>query len=416
MIKVSVIIPCYNVENYVSACLESVLCQTLKDFEIICIDDCSTDSTYKILCDYERKQKNMKLIKNKANRGLSYTRNRGIAVARGKYLYFLDSDDTIEQHALEKLYERAEKDSLDGVLFEARVLEHGQEKYVIERSKKLSGVLTGQETMFLQAEDFGLDFFCAWSSFWNREYIIKNNISFYEGIFHEDILFCFNVMISAKKVACIHEKFYNYNIHAGTITSVPISWRHIQSLIVIIDELLRQYYSNDYTSKIQAVIAQYITNVYNHLYDKLKISKRDFKNTPLEPQFWHCQKTLFFLQSMIANHRKEIVVQPSASSVFSLSEKQETLKKYKHLVVYGAGKVGRRILFSLIDAGFENLTVVVTDNSSDRQSLLGVEIKKLSELAFSPAETLVIIGVGKKLKETVQNNARQAGYKNILEI
>ena len=101
--KISVIIPVYNVEKYIEDCLNSILVQTLKDFEIICIDDCSTDNSLQIIETYTHKDKRIKILKNKKNEGPSYTRNIGIEMAQGEYIYFLDSDDMIEKNALQEL-------------------------------------------------------------------------------------------------------------------------------------------------------------------------------------------------------------------------------------------------------------------------------------------------------------------------
>ena len=113
MPKVSVIIPVFNVESYLSKCLESVLNQTLTDIEIICIEDCSTDNSTNILIDYAKIDDRIITIFNEENHGLSYNRNKGINAASGEYLLFLDSDDYLELDSLEFLYKEAVKNSLD---------------------------------------------------------------------------------------------------------------------------------------------------------------------------------------------------------------------------------------------------------------------------------------------------------------
>ena len=111
MIKVSVVIPVYNTYKYLPECLESVINQTLADIEIICINDGSTDFSSKILEEYASKDKRIKII-SQNNQGVSCARNRGLEIARGEYIYFLDSDDKITLTALEELYDIAEKISL----------------------------------------------------------------------------------------------------------------------------------------------------------------------------------------------------------------------------------------------------------------------------------------------------------------
>lgn len=115
MIKVSVIIPVYNVEEYLKECLDSVINQTLKEIEIICIDDCSTDSSYSILEEYAKKDSRIVLIKNKENMGVGYNRNIGIKEAKGEYIGFIDSDDYISEDYYENLYNTAKKYNSDVV-------------------------------------------------------------------------------------------------------------------------------------------------------------------------------------------------------------------------------------------------------------------------------------------------------------
>ena len=115
---ISVIIPVYNVENYLRECIESVLNQTFRDFEVILVDDGSTDSSGDICDEYVEKDERVTVIHQK-NGGLSVARNTGLSEANGKYVYFLDSDDYISENALATLLNIAENDSSDIVFFDA---------------------------------------------------------------------------------------------------------------------------------------------------------------------------------------------------------------------------------------------------------------------------------------------------------
>ena len=106
MIKVSVIIPVFNVEKYLNQCLDSVCAQTLKDIEIICINDGSTDNSYNLLCEYAKLDSRIIII-NQSNKGVSSARNAGVKLARGEFLCFIDSDDYVDSDYLEKLYQSA---------------------------------------------------------------------------------------------------------------------------------------------------------------------------------------------------------------------------------------------------------------------------------------------------------------------
>lgn len=118
--KISVIIPCYNVAKYIPRCMASLQAQTLKDFEVICIDDGSTDDTLDVLNRYKQ-WGGVKICSTK-NQGVSQARNEGIKLARGEYLYFLDPDDFIEPNTLEIVYSKAVETGSDAVQFNFQVL------------------------------------------------------------------------------------------------------------------------------------------------------------------------------------------------------------------------------------------------------------------------------------------------------
>lgn len=116
MVKVSVVIPVYNVEKYLEECLKSIINQSLNDIEIICINDGSTDNSLAILEEYENRDSRIRII-SQENAGISCARNNGLSLSNGKYVYFMDSDDILEESALEELYELSEKHNLDLTIF-----------------------------------------------------------------------------------------------------------------------------------------------------------------------------------------------------------------------------------------------------------------------------------------------------------
>ena len=116
MVKVSIIVPVYNVEKYLSKCLESLINQTLKDIEIICVNDGSTDNSLSILKEYANKDSRIKII-DKQNEGVSVARNTGIEVATGEYLIFVDSDDYLVENACEKALNTIEHNNSDICIF-----------------------------------------------------------------------------------------------------------------------------------------------------------------------------------------------------------------------------------------------------------------------------------------------------------
>ena len=141
----SVIIPVYNVEKYLAECLDSVCSQTLKDIEIICIDDGSTDGSAAILDDYARRDPRVRVIRQ-ANAGVGAARNRGLDIATGRYVYFIDSDDWLaDKNALSVLCETAEREQTDIIFFDAKcVIEDG-----------LAGQTAYNEKTYLRTHSYG---------------------------------------------------------------------------------------------------------------------------------------------------------------------------------------------------------------------------------------------------------------------
>ena len=155
MPKVSVLVAVYNTKQYLSQCLDSLLRQTLRDIQIICIDDASTDGSDLLLKQYADKDSRIIVLSNETNQGPSNSRNQGITHATGEYMCFLDSDDWFDDDALEKMVTVMEsEDSIDSVLF--RLVKHYEGTGVVEQFKNdIDGVLTGEEA-FLKSINWNI--------------------------------------------------------------------------------------------------------------------------------------------------------------------------------------------------------------------------------------------------------------------
>lgn len=219
MAMVSVIIPVYNVEKYLSRCLDTILAQSFgDDLEIICVDDSSTDSSPEILEAYAKYDSRIKII-NKANGGLSSTRNVGISVSKGEYILFVDSDDWISTNTIEVLYKNAVQNNSDIVLF----------AYVKANSdlspKTFMGVPECQSLGNFNAETLSENFLkflpvSTWCKFYRADFLKNNNITFYENIIYEDVPFWAEVFTQAKVISYVNEPLYFYRENReGQITS-----------------------------------------------------------------------------------------------------------------------------------------------------------------------------------------------------
>lgn len=205
--KVSVIIPVYNAAQYLERCLDSVINQTLKDIEIICINDCSTDNSLEILEEYASKDNRIKIIDFKENKGGAAARNAGINEAQGEYIGFVDSDDYIDLDFFEKLYTMAQQTNADIIKGNLRYIENDK---VGNDFKNLNDKIRKNK----------FNFNCNFSSAIYKSSLIKdNNINFPVGIScGEDRLFQITALLNSKKMELVDDTFYNYIKCAGSLT------------------------------------------------------------------------------------------------------------------------------------------------------------------------------------------------------
>ena len=222
-IAVSVVVPIYNVENYLAECLDSLERQTLKNIEVILVNDGSTDGSAEIAGRYVARNRNFTLI-NRENGGLSAARNTGMKTASGKYLYFLDSDDYLLDDALETLYAKAEAEQLDVLKFSAYCFTEPSKDlaWTRERGYKYSGsypdVYDGQRALriFIDNHD-NYPSCCLFLA--RREIIEKNGLFFCEGIVHEDALFHYELLSLGSRVAVLNKPLYCRRYREGSITT-----------------------------------------------------------------------------------------------------------------------------------------------------------------------------------------------------
>ena len=225
---VSVVIPVYNVEKYLAECLDSVIGQTLREIEIICVNDGSTDSSAAIAEEYVRRDSRVKLI-SQPNGGLSAARNTGMKAAKGEYIYFLDSDDYLTANALEELYRQSKEQELDILYFGAESFYENDE--LREKHKKLAEYYYRKKTDGAVGSEAAMKMFLRDNSyrssvpmqFFRRALLEENDLSFLNGIQHEDELFTPLTLCAADKVAVTDANYYQRRVRGDSITTQTAS-------------------------------------------------------------------------------------------------------------------------------------------------------------------------------------------------
>lgn len=246
MPKVSIIVPIYRVEAYLRECIDSVLCQTFSDFELILVDDGSPDCCGEICEEYARQDSRIRVI-HKPNGGLSDARNAGLDIACGQYIYFLDSDDTIVQELLETVLPYMEQGcdlvsfSLQSFYDDGTRLEPWKRKAGYHSLKSLE-----ERKQFLHRTLFSNDIgWEAWSRIFSREIIERHHIRFADNrrIFAEDMCFSLCYCAHASQIQCLDVCLYNYRQRRDSIMGQQTGKNTIPKILELADAVENHYQS-----------------------------------------------------------------------------------------------------------------------------------------------------------------------------
>lgn len=245
-VKVSIIVPVYNVYKYLDRCLKSLVSQTLNDIEIIIINDGSPDDSQNIIDKYAKEYPKKIRAFEVENGGISEARNIGLSKATGSYIGFVDSDDYIEKDMYEKLYNLAEKEGLDiviGGLYNV-VEETGKKEPIID--KKISN-------------DNDINVLLGTTAVWNKIYRkeVVENIKFRKRKWYEDLDYTVKAISNSKKIGYVDECFYNYMIRQGSIMNNKNLERNLEILDTF-DEIKSYKKSNKYNDIIEYLAIYHI--------------------------------------------------------------------------------------------------------------------------------------------------------------
>lgn len=404
MTIVSVIIPVYNVEDYLAECLDSVINQTYKELEILCINDCSQDNSMLILKEYEQKDSRIKIFQNEKNSGPAYTRNEGLRKAVGEYVLFVDSDDRIALDLVERCI--AVGHGSDLICFDYRQM---VETEVFSRQyayKMKDGLYTG-DSFFVEAVYTDSIIFSPWSKLLKRNFLIENNISFYNGILYEDILFSFQCYIKAEKVYSLCRKLYEYRVRRSSIMTTDISVKNIESYIICICELSKLYLQNNFNQKISSAAEGYIRKVsreYISVYRRWGKKKFEPEILKAQPEYLKLYRTfseLFIRPGKLVNIRAEQI---------------ERMKQYSIVIMYGAGDIARSTIEILdqYDIGLHGIAVSNADGN--KKSLLGNPVRELQYYREVKEKCLVLIATIPRYYRAIRKQLQENGFLQWMEI
>ena len=284
MPKVSVIIPVYNVEKYLRECLDSVINQTLRDIEIICINDGSTDNSLEILKKYAQKDNRIVLI-NKENEGAGEARNKGLEKAQGDFVIFFDSDDYMATDCLEKLINKAQKVNADITICRSYRFDDGKDNFTI-MNWAIKDKFLPQATFCPKEIPSKVFQFCVgwpWDKLYKREFVVNNNLKFQNLRHSNDTFFVLFSLCCATSITIIQDALVYHRLNSGSLAATRV--KRPDCFYFALKELLKNLKKRKY-------------------YEKYKQS---FINYCIEFPFWHittinneqCQKKMVHLLSKI---------------------------------------------------------------------------------------------------------------------
>ncbi len=236
--KISIIIPVYNTEKFLKECLDSCTNQTVKDIEIICVDDCSADNSYKILEEYQQKDSRIRIFKQEKNKKQGAARNRGLGIATGEYIWFVDSDDYIDTNACQILYDSIRDFNVDILCFSAIQFTETEKHQIFSYPQYFQGVQINKiyhpQTNWKEINFSNLN--VSPCTYLTKRSSLQN-LRFREGVFFEDTDFTPILLASANSFCFIPYSAYFRRINSGSTTQTPMSQKKLEDLIKMLQSL-----------------------------------------------------------------------------------------------------------------------------------------------------------------------------------
>lgn len=264
--KLSIIVPVYNVEKYIIKCIESLLVNETNDYEIIIVNDGTKDRSIELVNE-NFDDSRLRIIEQK-NQGLSVARNTGVAVAQGEYLWFVDSDDWVEPNSVDTIVE-----ALDGVkvniLYQSASLVYKNGIVSIDKRKACYGICNGAQLLLCSCPTCA-PFYIVERSFW-----CTHHFSFYPGILHEDNELMFKVIYKAQKIRSLERPLYYHNLREGSITQ-SFNPKRCYSLSIVCNSMY-DFMKTEVKKEEKNIFVPYIIDAIYAMLDAAKAGDENIK-------------------------------------------------------------------------------------------------------------------------------------------
>lgn len=406
--KLSIIIPVYNSEKYLPECLDSILRQDFANFEIICIDDDSTDGSRKILSHYADGDRRIKIL-SQEHGGPGAARNLGLANAKGEYLYFMDSDDFLgEDHALSFMTEKMEQGNLDILCIAAR-LQFDSEQLKEQRYREVQyldlqreyGLFPNGEALFCELVARGKFVPSVWLHCIRRSLLQRERALFMETFRWEDMVFLFKAILQAGRVQHVNHQLYVRRVREGSLMTEPESFQYVRDAIKAFQAMMDFMADHDLQQETKDA-------VYQHLGRQAQEIDKRFHALPKEEQ-----KKKEALPPQILSYANMMLMmapvfrQMMASYIFPY----HLFRNGEKVVIYGAGNVGREFYEQAGRSGFVQCIGIVDKRAASLKlaNLPAQSPESLSDMAY---DKVLIAVQDKMLAESVRKDLHAVGVQD----
>ena len=404
----SIVIPVYNVQDYLADCLDSVIRQDFPSLEIICIDDCSTDDSLRILQEYANKDARIKVIALRENGGPGRARNIGVETACGTYICYLDSDDMFSEGCLKCLLPYMH-DNLDMITYEISLVKFDirpenvpNNAYRLQHDYSELGIATGR-TFFSEMVTHGEFRYNVVFALYRRTWLLSNRIKFRENVRFEDGPYILSCYLRCEKMrhACVEVYIRRYRVGSFMTDEDKFTFSRLQGLLFGYEESLRLYYQTDGLNQHeQECLLQLIWN------NRETVKQQIEKLPPKEFVRVYGLKKMSRLLTMS--------IMSSVNNRFLLDGLRYQIMEARQVYLYGAGKVGMLTISYLRFIGLENKVCgfIETDNLKCEQRH-GIRLYSIKDVIPKDG-TLLILSAGIRYRENMLKIAEQHGFHDII--
>lgn len=426
MAEISILVPVYNVEKYLGACLDSILNQTFTDFEIICMDDGSTDRSGQILDEYALKDRRIKVV-HKKNSGYGNTMNRAVELATGNYIGIVESDDIIVPDMYQILFEKMKKFDLDMVKSDFYLMWDQEDNTM--RTKYYA--LSDNDTMYNRVIDpqreltaYLVEKF-TWNALYKRGLLIENRIRYNEtpGAAYQDNGFWFQTFYWAERIMVLNQPLYYYrqdNLMASSHKKKNLY--DMKNEFDFIREFMIRH--GDTRELLYKICFHLRMKAYLSTLGRIDFSLKLAFAEDIERERTYFEETKEACYDWMTDSQAKIIKSPVEYTenvmIGCRQITKEVIAEFSHIIVYGAGVYGERVAYRVKMAKNDTqiLRIAVTALNGKNRECLGEKVCEIADCTDNKADSLIILAVKEETAPFYEmlTCLKELGFSNIISV